>query len=390
MTDSTLKTSRRKKGTGNIVKKSNGTYLGKIKVSGYDVFYYTGTSEKEVQKKLAEFHALTQRKEIVPRRQTVNEYIEVWLRNIKKPSMKPASFDRLERTFENQIKNTQVGRSQLGNLTTLEIQMLINSYTQTLSYSSLKKIYNLLNDCLRYAVAVRDLSFNPVDGVRLPKKENLSIATKVIQILNSEDLQKLENAQYSSCSNGKPRFRYAPAYVLIANTGLRSGEALALTWDKVDFDAQTITVSQNASRIKNRSENGTCQKGSQQIITSTKTQTGIRQIPLNSKALSALNMLRDHQLQENIQTNFVIATASGKMVVQNSFYQIFQKMQRSLGMQPVTVHALRHTFASNLIKANVDIKVVSQLMGHSSVKITYDTYVHTDLRRAASAVMALE
>ena len=65
-------------------------------------------------------------------------------------------------------------------------------------------------------------------------------------------------------------------------------------------------------------------------------------------------------------------------------------MQRSLGMQPVTVHALRHTFASNLIKANVDIKVVSQLMGHSSVKITYDTYVHTDLRRAASAVMALE
>lgn len=239
-------------------------------------------------------------------------------------------------------------------------------------------------------MAVRDLSFNPVDGVRLPKKENLSIATKEIQILNSEDLQKLENAQYSSCSNGKPRFRYAPAYVLIANTGLRSGEALALTWDKVDFDARTITVSQNASRIKNRGENGTCQKGSQQIITSTKTQTGIRQIPLNSKALSALNMLRDHQLQENIQTNFVIATASGKMVVQNSFYQIFQKMQRSLGMQPVTVHALRHTFASNLIKANVDIKVVSQLMGHSSVKITYDTYVHTDLRRAASAVMALE
>ena len=165
---------------------------------------------------------------------------------------------------------------------------------------------------------------------------------------------------------------------------------MALTWDKVDFDARTITVSQNASRIKNRGENGTCQKGSQQIITSTKTQTGIRQIPLNSKALSALNMLRDHQLQENIQTNFVIATASGKMVVQNSFYQIFQKMQRSLGMQPVTVHALRHTFASNLIKANVDIKVVSQLMGHSSVKITYDTYVHTDLRRAASAVMALE
>ena len=296
----------------------------------------------------------------------------------------------MERTFENQIKNTHVGRSQLGNLTTLEIQMLINSYTQTLSYSSLKKVYNLLNNCLRYAVTVRDLSFNPVDGVQLPKKENLSIATKEIQILSREDLQKLEDAQNATYSTGRLRFRYAPAYILIANTGLRSGEALALTWDKVNFVSRTITISQSASRVKNRDVDGLRQKGSQQITTSTKTQKGIRTIPLNHKALNALNMLKNQQLQEHTQTNFVIATSSGKMVVQNSFYQIFQKMQKRLGIQPVTVHALRHTFATNLIKANVDIKVVSQLLGHSSVKITYDTYVHTDLKRAASAVMALE
>ena len=390
MANSTLKTTRRKKGTGSIEKKSNGTYLGKLRVSGYETFYYTGTSEREVQKKLNEFRISTQRKEIIPRRQTVNAYIEVWLKTIKKPSMKPASFDRLERTFENQIKNTHVGRSQLGNLTTLEIQMLINSYTQTLSYSSLKKVYNLLNNCLRYAVTVRDLSFNPVDGVQLPKKENLSIATKEIQILSREDLQKLEDAQNATYSTGRLRFRYAPAYILIANTGLRSGEALALTWDKVNFVSRTITISQSASRVKNRDVDGLRQKGSQQITASTKTQKGIRTIPLNHKALNALNMLKNQQLQEHTQTNFVIATSSGKMVVQNSFYQIFQKMQKRLGIQPVTVHALRHTFATNLIKANVDIKVVSQLLGHSSVKITYDTYVHTDLKRAASAVMALE
>ena len=78
------------------------------------------------------------------------------------------------------------------------------------------------------------------------------------------------------------------------------------------------------------------------------------------------------------------------MVVQNSFYRIFQNMQKSLGIKPVTIHALRHTFATQLIKANVDIKVISQLLGHSSVKITYDTYVHTDLDRAFSAVQSLE
>jgi len=97
-------------------------------------------------------------------------------------------------------------------------------------------------------------------------------------------------------------------------------------------------------------------------------------------------------LQENnrIKTNYVICTSTGKMVVQNSFYSIFQRMQKSLGIKPVTIHALRHTFATRLIKAKVDIKVVSKLLGHSSVKITYDTYVHTDLDRAFSAIQTLE
>jgi site-specific recombinase XerD len=64
-------------------------------------------------------------------------------------------------------------------------------------------------------------------------------------------------------------------------------------------------------------------------------------------------------------------------------------MQEELEISPVTVHALRHTFATNLIKQGTDIKVVSQLLGHSSVRITYDTYVHTDLTHAIEAVNKL-
>ncbi len=188
--------------------------------------------------------------------------------------------------------------------------------------------------------------------------------------------------------NGTVRYRYAAAYVLIANTGLRSGEALALTWDNIDFSNQIITISQNASRIKNRDSQTSA--GSRQIITSTKTKSGVRRIPLNDKALSALYQLKEQQEHNHIQTNFVIATSNGNMVIQNSFYRIFQNMQKSLGIMPVTIHALRHTFASNLIKAGVDIKIVSQLLGHSSIKITYDTYVHTDLSSAFLAVRKLK
>lgn len=388
MENTSSKSTRRRKGTGTIQKKSNGTYFGKLRIAGYEPFYYTGKSEKEVQKKLNEFKAITERQEIVPRKQTVNAYIKNWLTTVKKPTMKPASFDRLERTFEKQIENTPVGRSQLGTLSSMEIQTLLNSYTQTLSYSTIKKVYGLLNSCFRYAVAVRDVAYNPVDGVFLPKEENIAVQTKTIQIMPDSDLQRLEHAMYSTYSNGQFRYLYAAAYILIANTGLRSGEALALTWDKVNFSNKTITVSQNASRIKRRGEASVT--GSEQIITTTKTKSGIRQIPLNEKALAALEQLKKQQEYRHIRTEFVIATSHGNMVVQNSFYRIFQNLQKSLGITPVTIHALRHTFASNLINAGVDIKVVSQLLGHSSVKITYDTYVHTDLSQAFSAVKKLE
>ena len=165
---------RKRKGTGNIQKKANGSYLGRVRITGYDTYYYTGTSEKDVQKNLNEFYEKTQRHEIIAHKETVNAYIERWLENVKRHTMKPASYDRLERTYNRQIKHSPVGRSQLGNLTSMEIQALINSYTSLLAYSTLKKVYDLLNNCFRYAVAVRDIGYNPVDGVQLPKQENMA------------------------------------------------------------------------------------------------------------------------------------------------------------------------------------------------------------------------
>lgn len=139
-------------------------------------------------------------------------------------------------------KNTSVGRSQLGTLTSLGIQALINSYTTTLSYSTLKKVYDLLNNCYRHAVATRNIGYNPVDGVQLPKQENMSIQTKEIAILPDVDVELLEAAQSMCYKTGRLRYWYAPAYALILNTGLRSGEALALTWDNVNFHTKTLTI----------------------------------------------------------------------------------------------------------------------------------------------------
>ena len=120
-------TSRKRKGRGNIQKKANGNYLGRLRIAGYDTFYVTGTSEKEVQKELDQFYLKTLKKEIIPQKQTVNSYIEQWLTSVKMPSLKAASYDRLERTYQKQIKNTPVGRSQLGTLTLHHYAFLFQS-----------------------------------------------------------------------------------------------------------------------------------------------------------------------------------------------------------------------------------------------------------------------
>lgn len=99
---------RRRKGAGSITKKVNGTYLGRISISGYEPYSCTGTSKKEVEKKLEDFRIRTLKQEVIPQRIFVNAYIESWLENVKKPSLKASSYDRLERTYLTQIKHSQV------------------------------------------------------------------------------------------------------------------------------------------------------------------------------------------------------------------------------------------------------------------------------------------
>ncbi|MCD8013882.1 MAG: site-specific integrase [Lachnospiraceae bacterium] len=378
---------RRKKGQGSITKKKNGTYLGRISVAGYEPYSCVGATKKEVEKKLEEFRIRTLRREVIPKQISVSDYIENWLENVKKPALKPASFDRLEGTYRNHIRNTQVGRSQMGNIRAMDIQKLINEESKMLSYSSLKKIYELLNDCLCYAVISRELDYNPMQAVCMPKQENLSKQTKQIQIYTQEELKRMEEATKITYATGESRFKHAALFVLIANTGLREGEAVALTWKDVDFKRKLIHVRSNASCVKDR-EGNTGNKY-KVIITTVKTKNGIRTIPCNEKAMEALNWLKKFQEEHHIHSQYVDCNKVGDIIKPYTLPKIFKSILEAMDVTYKGIHSLRHTFASNLIAAGVDIKIVSQLLGHASVKITYDTYVHTNLENAYAAVNKL-
>lgn len=374
---------RRRKGNGSITKKPNGKYLGRITVSGYEPYSCIGVNRKEVERKLNEFKIRALKKEVVPRRILVNAYIEKWLETVKRPSLKASSYDRLEGTYLTQIKNSQVGRCQLGNITAMDIQRLVNEKSKTLSYSSLKKIYELLNGCFKYAVVCREMDFNPVDAVRMPKAENLVKRRKQIEIFSREELYKIENVSKCRYSSGEPRYKHVWFFILLANTGLRAGEAIALRWDHVDMEKGLIYVKQNASVIRTRKDQD---KKFHVIITSVKTRNGNRTVPCNEKALQALRALREYQESHGIRSDYVDCNEKGQLLSQQTLPKILKSILSAAGVPYRNVHSFRHTFATNLIEAGVDVKIVSQLLGHSSVKITYDTYVHIGVESAIDAV----
>lgn len=374
---------RRRKGAGSISKLASGKYRGRLTVEG-NVYSCVGNTETEVRKKLELQRKKIMKDEIIPERIFVGKFIEKWLIEVKKPALKSSSYDRLERTYENHIRKNRIARCQLGNVTAMDVQLLINEVTSKLSYSSIKKVYELLNACFEYAVASRQMVYNPVKAVQMPKEENLAKRTKKMPVFLMEELEKIEALAKSDDEEIVSRLRYVYFFIFLANTGLRIGEALALSWENVDFEKNRIYITKNMSRIKERSPEA--ERKTTVILTSVKTKQGNRTIPCNAKAVAALHWLKKYQQERSIVSKFVICNDSGDFMSQSNIPRNLQIILKMAHVEYKNVHAFRHSFATNLINAGVDIKTVSVLMGHASVKVTMDTYVHENLDRAIDAV----
>jgi len=379
----TKENKRRRKGDGSISRLPTGKYRGRISLDG-QVHSCIGNSEAEVKKKLAELRKSSIREEVIPERLFVGAFIEKWMEEVKKPALKPASYDRLERTYEKQIKKSRVARCQLGNITPMDIQRLINELAKTLSYSSIKKVYELLNSCFEYAVASRQMSYNPVKAVQMPKEENLLKRTKIMPVFTPAELEKIENLKKSNSEEILSRMKYVFLFQLLANTGCRIGEALALTWENVDLHSALIQIKQSIARVKNRSEQS--EQKYQVLVTSVKTKQGNRTIPCNDKAMEALLWLKKYQMEHGLESDFVICNETGGPLSQHNLPRNLRVILNAAEVPYKNIHAFRHAFATNLIEAGADVKTVSYLMGHASVKITMDTYVHASLDRAIDAV----
>ena len=226
-----------------------------------------------------------------------------------------------------------------------------------------------LNSGYQYALLDDVVSKNPCLGVELPAQNE---RTKEVESLSPDQMEALVAEIGKTDGRGCPLYYYGYAYILILNTGLRMGEALALTWDDVDWNRRLITVNKNLVMAKKRDADGNSVSGYDLVVQDgAKTVSGNRTIPINQTAEHALRMLLDRN-----DTPYVIVNNRGHRVLPSNFERSFRAILANAGVERFGVHTLRHTFASNLFRKGVDIKIISKLLGHSTVKITYANYVH--------------
>ena len=185
---------------------------------------------------------------------------------------------------------------------------------------------------------------------------------KEIQILSNKEKQKLE--KYCIQQNDLKSL----GILICLNTGLRVGEVCALRWENVDFETRRIHVEKTIERIYSKEGNKTIV-----IIDTPKSMTSIRTIPINSKLYNILKQMRG----KCKKTDFVLTGLSDHYVEPRNYQYNFKKILKKSQIKRYKFHTLRHTFATNCIEAGMDIKSLSEILGHADVSITLNIYVHS-------------
>lgn len=185
--------------------------------------------------------------------------------------------------------------------------------------------------------------------------------------------------------NGVPIYgNNAKMVIFLLHTGLRFGELTALKWKNVHLNDNKIFITENIPIIKNRDKS--LHKSYVLDNTTTKRKNSERYVPLSNKAHAIIQYFYDNYGHKD--DDLVFVSEKNTPANRRNVNRTLKGMLVSAGckIQNASVHDLRHSFGSELIKQNVDIKVVSKLMGHADITTTYNVYIHILDEQCCSAV----
>ncbi len=293
-------------------------------------------------------------------KQTVKQYMEYWIEEVHKSSVKVSTYVKYRKTINTHI-NPVLGHLTLDKLTPQHVKSLYNKREKEgLAPKTIHSIHGVLHKALANAVEWGLVGRNVCDVVKPPR-----LVRKKKQSLTLEQAQKLLESVRGQ--------RLEMVLTLALVTGMRRGELVALRWSDVVLEARTLYVNRTVDYIN----------GYGYVVSEPKTEAGWRSIMLPVFAVEMLEHYKIEQDEARAQAgsvwedlDLVITGLNGGYFNPRYLSKVFSKLVANLGLPRISFHGLRHSAATLLRSMGVDIKLIQEILGHSSFLITADVYSH--------------
>lgn len=361
---------KRANGEGNIRKRTDGKWLVTFPTGLYRdngkreyVYRYAGTQAEAaeiLQRLQAEKGAGVSHGKAVIK---TGDWVETWIEKYKAPRLAPSTLTSYRTNFKVHIRPA-IGEIPLHKLSNYHIQRMLDNVGGSLSLFI--KVYNVIHGALEKAVELCMIARNPCKGVAFPEddKEDMRV------------LSKEEQQRFIAALDGE---YYRVMLLTYLYTGMRAGEVIPLLWSDIDLEKRSIRVNKKAITTQNLKEHTT----KQEVQNFCKTKSSKRKVVITA---GLVEILREHKksMQERLEAlgeewsedGLVFLNSRNHIVQYGNVKEVLNRIYEKAGIEGATMHTLRHTYATRCFEAGVDIKAISEQLGHANVKTTYNIYVH--------------
>lgn len=306
-------------------------------------------------------------------KQTVEEYLKLWLETYQKPAVTAKTYKENERLLELHVFPT-IGKKKLQVVNTLDCQKTINAITAKGHTRTAVATFNLLKKAFRQAKRLQLIAKNPMEDVIKPKDHAAERP-----FLSTEQAQKLLEAAKSD--------HYYALIAFLLLTGVRPEEAFGLQWDGVDLQARTVQIKQALKR----------QPGDGWIIDELKTIKSRRQLDIGATLTAILIEHKRTQAAKRLENakrwhhyNFVFASRVGGPNDISKLRRHLTMILKKAELPQIRVYDLRHTHGSLMLEQGIHIKTISDRLGHADGNMTINRYLHVHPSVSRQAVDVLD
>lgn len=369
---------KRGQNEGSIVQRKDGRWEGKVclgfingKLKRKSLY---GKTRKEVQEKLTQtLRTVQQGLPVITGRKSVETFLNDWLETVVKPSTRPKTYHSYKQIVRLHLI-PGLGRFDLSKLTALDVQRFLNEKQHTsLSPRTVLYLRDVLRNALNQAVKWDLVPRNVAELTEGPKARQHQFRS-----LTPQEAQSL-----LAVAGGH---RLEALFTVALAVGLRIGEALGLRWNDIDLNAKSLTVNNQLQKID----------GVPKLV-EPKSSRGRRVVALPAFAVTALQDHRKRQEEIDratagdkwIETGFVFTSDIGSPLDDSNVRRILRGLLEKAQLPHMRFHDLRHTCASLLLAQKVAPRVVMEILGHSQISLTMNTYSHVmpALEREAADLM---